>query len=72
MTLTLSLSPTPTLTLTLTLTLAPTLTLPPLKGRAHVNLIPLNPTRGFPGQPTGVAAARSFVDTLAHYGVPGT
>ena len=44
----------------------------PLKGRAHVNLIPLNPTRGFPGQPTGVAAARTFVDMLAHFGVPGT
>ena len=44
----------------------------PLKGRAHVNLIPLNPTRGFGGQPTGVSAAKSFVAELGRYGLPGT
>ena len=47
-------------------------TLKPLKGRAHVNLIPLNPTRGFGGRPTGVAAAKAFVKTLDKYGLPGT
>ena len=44
----------------------------PLKGKVHVNLIPLNPTRGFAGRPTGTAAARHFVDVLARFGVPAT
>jgi len=40
--------------------------------RAHVNLIPLNPTDGYPGCPTGNRAARAFQAILAEYGVPST
>ncbi len=39
---------------------------------AHVNLIPLNPTRGYDGRPTPVADAGRFVDVLASHGVPAT
>lgn len=44
-----------------------------LKGRlCHVNLIPLNPTGGYDGTPTGHEAAGAFVDVLAEYGVSAT
>jgi 23S rRNA (adenine2503-C2)-methyltransferase len=39
---------------------------------AHVNLIPLNPTRGYPGEPTAVAAADRFVAVLRGHGVEAT
>ncbi len=40
--------------------------------RAHVNLIPLNPTDGYAGAPTAPKAARAFQDVLATYGIPST
>jgi 23S rRNA (adenine2503-C2)-methyltransferase len=44
-----------------------------LKGiPAQVNLIPLNPTFGYDGQPTRPAGARAFQDVLAAYGIPCT
>ena len=39
---------------------------------SQVNLIPLNPTEGYTGQPTGGAAAREFQDILLTYGLPST
>lgn len=39
---------------------------------AHVNLIPLNPTEGFGGRPSEVAAVRRFQDILATYQLPST
>ncbi|MBE2199813.1 MAG: 23S rRNA (adenine(2503)-C(2))-methyltransferase RlmN [Anaerolinea sp.] len=39
---------------------------------AHVNLIPLNPTVGYDGTPTGATAARRFQQILADYGLPST
>ncbi|MEZ4241530.1 MAG: 23S rRNA (adenine(2503)-C(2))-methyltransferase RlmN [Myxococcota bacterium] len=39
---------------------------------AHVNLIPLNPTRGYGGAPTEAPAAARFVAVLAEHGVPAT
>lgn len=39
---------------------------------AQVNLIPLNPTFGYDGQPTRPAGARQFQDVLAGYGIPCT
>lgn len=39
---------------------------------AHVNLIPLNPTRGYDGRPTEAAAVRTFQAILAGYGLPST
>jgi 23S rRNA (adenine2503-C2)-methyltransferase len=39
---------------------------------AQVNLIPLNPTAGFDGVPTGQAAAKQFQSILAEYGLPST
>ena len=42
-----------------------------LRGRpAQVNLIPLNPTAGYGGAPTGREAARQFQHILAGYGLP--
>jgi 23S rRNA (adenine2503-C2)-methyltransferase len=38
----------------------------------HVNLIPLNPTTGFDGKPTGEANAQQFIDILAQYHVTAT
>lgn len=38
----------------------------------HVNLIPLNPTKGFEGKPTAAPDCQRFVDTLAKFGVPAT
>ncbi len=40
--------------------------------RAQVNLIPLNPTSGYAGGPTGREAARRFQAVLAEYGLPST
>ena len=39
---------------------------------AHVNLIPLNPTLGYDGQPAAGPAARAFQAVLAGYGLPST
>ncbi|MEN0060937.1 MAG: 23S rRNA (adenine(2503)-C(2))-methyltransferase RlmN [Myxococcota bacterium] len=39
---------------------------------AHVNLIPLNPTKGYEGGPTAAPAADRFVAALAAYDVPAT
>jgi 23S rRNA (adenine2503-C2)-methyltransferase len=39
---------------------------------AHVNLIPLNPTEGYDGQPSQSEAVRAFQQTLAEYGLPST
>ena len=39
---------------------------------AHVNLIPLNPTRGYDERPSGPDAVRGFQDILASYGLPST
>lgn len=39
---------------------------------SQVNLIPLNPTQGYEGQPTGGTAARAFQDILLLYGLPST
>jgi hypothetical protein len=45
----------------------------PLKGKCHVNLIPLNPTGGYEGKPANPQALRDFVNVLEkHYGVPAT
>lgn len=40
--------------------------------RAQVNLIPLNPTAGYAGAPTGRESARRFQQILAEYGLPCT
>ncbi len=40
--------------------------------RAQVNLIPLNPTSGYAGIPTGREAARRFQEILREYGLPST
>ncbi|GMU79866.1 MAG: putative dual-specificity RNA methyltransferase RlmN [Acidimicrobiia bacterium] len=41
-------------------------------GGAHVNLIPLNPTGGFPGRAPGDAEVRAFADVLRRPGVTVT
>ncbi|MGA1504919.1 MAG: 23S rRNA (adenine(2503)-C(2))-methyltransferase RlmN [Ilumatobacteraceae bacterium] len=43
-----------------------------LKPTAHVNLIPLNPTPGFPTRGTDAAGVRRFADRLADRGVNAT
>lgn len=40
--------------------------------QAQVNLIPLNPTSGYNGSPTGREAARRFQQVLSEYGLPST
>ena len=40
--------------------------------RAHVNLIPLNPTTGYDGAPTSSAAAIRFQKVLASFDIPST
>ncbi len=40
--------------------------------KAQVNLIPLNPTAGYGGIPTGQEAARRFQHILKDYGLPST
>ncbi len=39
---------------------------------AHVNLIPLNPTQGYDGQPTDKTAVSQFQSILAQYNLPST
>jgi len=39
---------------------------------AQVNLIPLNPTGGYAGEPADRTAARRFQDVLTEYGLPST
>ncbi len=39
---------------------------------AHVNLIPLNPTNGYAGQPTEETAVKTFQSILAAYNLPST
>ena len=41
-------------------------------GESHVNVIPLNPTRGYGEGPSGPDAVRAFQDILTTYGVPST
>lgn len=38
----------------------------------HVNVIPLNPTGGYEGQPSSPEQVRAFVDTLGRLGVPAS
>ncbi|PJF28243.1 MAG: 23S rRNA (adenine(2503)-C2)-methyltransferase, partial [Phototrophicales bacterium] len=38
----------------------------------HVNVIPLNPTTGFDGDPSAPARIDAFIDILASYDVPAT
>lgn len=40
--------------------------------KAHVNLIPLNPTRGFAGTPASDARARAFQAILREHDIPST
>jgi 23S rRNA (adenine2503-C2)-methyltransferase len=40
--------------------------------KCHVNLIPLNPTRGFGGRPATLPDAGVFVRTLEQSGIPAT
>lgn len=40
--------------------------------KAHVNLIPLNPTSGFAGEGTGFAAVGGFQRVLSEAGIPST
>jgi 23S rRNA (adenine2503-C2)-methyltransferase len=39
---------------------------------AHVNLIPLNPTFGYEGVPSGGTAVQQFQAILTQYGLPST
>ena len=43
-----------------------------LRGRCHVNVIPLNPTAGFRGGPSRKRAVDGFIATLEAKGVPAT
>ncbi|HEX3053331.1 MAG TPA: 23S rRNA (adenine(2503)-C(2))-methyltransferase RlmN [Aggregatilineaceae bacterium] len=44
-----------------------------LKGlKCHVNLIPLNPTAGYGGQPSNPERVKVFQDILQTYGIPST
>jgi 23S rRNA (adenine2503-C2)-methyltransferase len=43
-----------------------------LRGGAHVNVIPLNPTAGFPGRAPATAAARTFAARVERPGVRAT
>jgi 23S rRNA (adenine2503-C2)-methyltransferase len=38
----------------------------------HVNLIPLNPTNGYEGQPSDPARVKAFIDTLSLYNIPSS
>jgi len=40
--------------------------------KCHVNLIPLNPTEKYGGQPTSPADVATFIDTLARHRIPAT
>jgi len=39
---------------------------------AHINVIPLNPTGGYAGQPSDNGRVRAFQEVLAGYGLPST
>ncbi|MCA9964958.1 MAG: 23S rRNA (adenine(2503)-C(2))-methyltransferase RlmN [Anaerolineales bacterium] len=39
---------------------------------AHINLIPLNPTMGYGGEPTGQTAVKTFQTILQQYNLPST
>ena len=41
-------------------------------GKCHVNLIPLNPTKGFDGKPASLPNAEGFVRVLESRGIPAT
>lgn len=44
-----------------------------LKGlMCHVNIIPLNPTGGYAGQPTDLDTIENFIDILSDYGISAT
>lgn len=44
-----------------------------LKGMlCHVNLIPLNPTKGYAGRPSNPERVKAFIDKLSEYGVSAT
>lgn len=40
--------------------------------KAHINLIPLNPTAGYRGRPSDAAAIKQFQQILSQYGLPST
>ena len=40
--------------------------------KCHVNLIPLNPTRGFDGRPSSLPNAEAFIKVLESNGIPAT
>ena len=40
--------------------------------KAHVNLIPLNPTHGYHGRPSHTTAVKQFQAILTHYDLPST
>ena len=40
--------------------------------KCHVNIIPLNPTVGYAGDPSATLRIGDFIDILATYGVPAT
>lgn len=44
----------------------------PLKGKCHVNLIPLNPTKEFSGGPSNAVRVKEFIAVLERAGVPAT
>jgi len=45
----------------------------PLRGRCHVNLIPLNPTGSFEGRPTDPSSLKAFVKVLdERHGITAT
>mmetsp|Transcript_7873 Transcript_7873/g.16175 ORF Transcript_7873/g.16175 Transcript_7873/m.16175 type:complete len:485 (-) Transcript_7873:146-1600(-) len=47
--------------------------LAPLKGKCHVNIIPLNPTGGYEGKPADAKALSEFIHVLEKsYGIPAT
>jgi hypothetical protein len=47
--------------------------LEPLRGKCHVNIIPLNPTGGFKGEPGNARALSAFIAVLdKEFGVPAT
>jgi 23S rRNA (adenine2503-C2)-methyltransferase len=39
---------------------------------AHLNVIPLNPTTGYDGQPSDRGAVRRFQEIVGEYGIPST
>jgi len=43
-----------------------------LRGKCHVNLIPLNPTGGFEGKPSNKKAIKNFISVLENRGISAT